>query len=168
MPKLIILMGVSGSGKTVIGTALAKRTSAIFIDGDDLHPQSNIDKMAAGIPLTDDDRLSWLELLASLGHKYQTNNTSCIIACSALKYEYRELLRSGNNDIGFIYLKGSFELIFSRIQQRHHQYMPASLLQSQFDALEEPLATETDVLVVSINRDLNTIINEIENAKWLS
>ncbi|KIA91304.1 gluconate kinase [Pedobacter kyungheensis] len=168
MAGFIILMGVSGSGKTVVGKALAPRIQAEFIDGDNLHSQRNVDKMAAGIPLTDEDRLDWLQLIAKVGREHVAHGTSCIIACSALKKAYRELLRVDNPAISFVYLKGSFDLIHDRIAKRSHQYMPSSLLQSQFDTLEEPQVDEQDVLTVSIDQPIDAIVAEIAQAKLIS
>lgn len=168
MAGFIILMGVSGSGKTVIGKALAPEINAEFIDGDNLHSQRNVDKMAAGIPLTDDDRLDWLQLIAKVGREHVANGTSCIIACSALKKAYRDLLRIDNATIRFVYLKGSFDLIHDRIVKRSHQYMPSSLLKSQFETLEEPQADEQDVITVSIDQSISEIISEIVKANLIS
>ena len=164
MARFIILMGVSGSGKTVIGKALAPKLNAEFIDGDNLHSQRNVDKMAAGIPLTDEDRLDWLNLIAKVGHDHAAHGTTCIIACSALKKKYRDNLRSNNPSMKFIYLKGSYDLIYSRIAKRSHQYMPASLLKSQFDTLEEPQNDEHDVFVVSIDQEISGIVSDVVNA----
>ena len=157
-------MGVSGSGKTVIGKALAPKLNAEFIDGDNLHSQRNVDKMAAGIPLTDEDRLDWLQLIAKVGHDHAEQGTTCIIACSALKRKYRDILRANNPSMGFIYLQGSYDLIYDRISKRAHQYMPSSLLKSQFDTLEEPEADEKDVFIVSIDQNIPEIVNEVANA----
>lgn len=168
MAKFIILMGVSGSGKTAIGKALAPAIHAEFIDGDNLHAQRNVDKMAAGIPLTDADRQDWLELIAKVGHKHVSEGTSCIIACSALKKAYRDLLRKNNDSICFVYLQGSFELIHGRISKRSHQYMPSSLLESQFETLEEPQSDEPDVFVVSIDQEIPQIVEEIAKAEIIS
>lgn len=164
MAKFIILMGVSGSGKTVIGKALAPKLNAEFIDGDNLHSQRNVDKMAAGIPLTDEDRLDWLNLIAKVGHDHAAHGTTCIIACSALKKKYRDILRSNNPSMKFIYLKGSYDLIYSRISKRSHQYMPASLLESQFNTLEEPQNDENDVFVVSIDQEIAAIVDDVVTA----
>lgn len=164
MARFIILMGVSGSGKTVIGKALAPKLNAEFIDGDNLHSQRNVDKMAAGIPLTDEDRLDWLNLIAKVGHDHAAHGTTCIIACSALKKKYRDNLRSNNPSMKFIYLKGSYDLIYSRIAKRSHQYMPASLLKSQFDTLEEPQNDEYDVFVVSIDQEISGIVSDVVHA----
>lgn len=164
MESFIILMGVSGSGKTVIGKALAPKINAEFIDGDNLHSQRNVDKMAAGIALTDADRLDWLHLIAKVGREHAHNGGNCIIACSALKKSYRDLLRADNKSIHFVYLKGSFDLIHDRIVKRSHQYMPSSLLQSQFETLEEPQADEPDVFTVSIDQSISEIVEEIAKA----
>ncbi|MEH3113081.1 gluconokinase [Pedobacter terrae] len=168
MGSFIILMGVSGSGKTVIGKALAPAINAEFIDGDNLHSQRNVDKMAAGIPLTDADRLDWLQLIAKVGGEHSAQGTNCIIACSALKKSYRDLLRAHNNLMHFVYLKGSFDLIHDRIGKRAHQYMPSSLLQSQFETLEEPQADEPDVFTVSIDQSISEIVEEIVKADLIS
>ncbi len=168
MGSFIILMGVSGSGKTVIGKALAPKLNAEFIDGDNLHSQRNVDKMAAGIPLTDADRLDWLQLIAKVGREHAAHETNCIIACSALKKSYRDLLRVDNASMHFIYLKGSFDLIHDRITKRSHQYMPSSLLQSQFETLEEPQADEPDVLTISIDQSIPEIVEEIVKADLIS
>ncbi|WP_316798548.1 gluconokinase [Pedobacter frigidisoli] len=168
MARFIILMGVSGSGKTVVGRALAPAIHAEFIDGDNLHSQRNVDKMAAGIPLTDEDRLDWLKLIAKVGREHAETGANCIIACSALKKAYRDLLRVDNPAIHFVYLEGSFELIHDRISKRSHQYMPSSLLKSQFDTLEKPGSAENDVLTVSIDQPVGKIIDEIIDAKLIS
>jgi len=168
MAGFIILMGVSGSGKTVIGKALAPELNAEFIDGDNLHSQRNVDKMATGIPLTDEDRLDWLQLIAKVGREHVAQSTSCIIACSALKKAYRELLRVDNPNISFVYLRGSFDLIHDRIMKRSHQYMPSSLLKSQFDTLEEPQNDEQDVLTVSIDQPIQAVVAEIAQANLIS
>lgn len=161
-------MGVSGSGKTVIGKALAPKLHAEFIDGDNLHSQRNVDKMAAGIPLTDADRLDWLLLIAKVGREHAAHGTTCIIACSALKKSYRDLLRIDNDSIRFIYLKGGFDLIHDRITKRSHQYMPSSLLQSQFETLEEPQDDEPDVFTVSVDQSIAEIVEEIIKADLIS
>ncbi|KLT65239.1 gluconokinase [Pedobacter sp. BMA] len=168
MARFIILMGVSGSGKTAVGRALAPAVHAEFIDGDNIHSQRNVDKMAAGIPLTDGDRLDWLNLIAKVGRDHAAAGTNCIIACSALKKAYRDLLRVENPTIHFIYLEGTFELIHERISKRSHQYMPSSLLKSQFDTLEKPGLEEEDVLVVSIDQPIDKIITKIVDAKLIA
>lgn len=130
-------MGVSGCGKTTIGKELAKQLGLPFFDADDFHPQSNIDKMKHGFPLNNEDRMPWLILLAD-NIKTWDEEGGAVLACSALKESYRKLLASKSNNIEWIYLKGAFEIIQSRLQQREMHYMKSGLLQSQFEALEEP------------------------------
>jgi carbohydrate kinase (thermoresistant glucokinase family) len=156
-PKVIILMGVSGSGKTSVGKALSDILGLSFHDGDDYHPEANIVKMAASQPLEDDDRLPWLAALHNLIHKHIQEETSLILACSALKRKYRCQLREGNPGIIFVYLHGDFDLIYKRMALRSSHYMQARMLQSQFEALEEP----RNAIVVDINQSLDEIIRDI-------
>ncbi|MGL5385033.1 MAG: gluconokinase [Enterobacterales bacterium] len=156
--KSIILMGVSGSGKSTIGAAVAREIKAKFIDGDDLHPRANIQKMASGQPLNDDDRAPWLQRLNDAAYSLNHKNESGIIVCSALKRRYRDLLRKDNDNMVFIYLKGSFEVILARLQARSGHFMPTELLKSQFDALEEPGADEKDVVCVDIDTDVEGVV----------
>ena len=139
-------MGVSGSGKTTIGQLLSQKTGYEFYDADSFHPQKNIDKMKAGHPLNDEDRWPWLD---NMHHFAATNirTHNIILTCSALKEAYRQRLSKGiENQCRWIFLKGSYEIILERMQQRKEHYMPASLLQSQFDALEIPKdAIEADI-----------------------
>ena len=131
---IVIVMGVSGCGKSTIGQLLAERLGCPFLDADEFHPAGNVTKMAAGMPLTDEDRWPWLKILnAKLkGEKH------AVLACSALKQTYREALSEGLDGCRFVHLRGSIELIRARLEQRRHRYMPASLLESQFAALEPP------------------------------
>ncbi|WPD74414.1 gluconokinase [Dickeya fangzhongdai] len=154
----IILMGVSGSGKSSVGARLAREINAKFIDGDDLHPRANIQKMASGQPLNDDDRAPWLERLNDAAYSLLHKNETGIIVCSALKKRYRDRLREGNDGMVFLYLKGSFEVILQRHQARAGHFMPTGLLQSQFDALEEPGEMETDVITVDINGPMDQVV----------
>ncbi|ACT05109.1 carbohydrate kinase, thermoresistant glucokinase family [Dickeya chrysanthemi Ech1591] len=154
----IILMGVSGSGKSSVGAQLARDINAKFIDGDDLHPKANIQKMVSGQPLNDDDRAPWLERLNDAAYSLHHKNEAGIIVCSALKKRYRDRLRDGNDGMVFLYLKGSFDTILQRHQARAGHFMPTELLQSQFDALEEPDEAETDVITVDINGPMDQVV----------
>ena len=139
---IVIVMGVSGSGKTTIGEALAARLGWRYLDADDYHPASNVAKMASGTPLTDADREPWLDQLNSRLKK----QTDAVLACSALKESYRQRLAAGLPEHRIVHLKGSFELLSRRAAQREHRFMPASLLKSQFETLEPPRgAIEVDV-----------------------
>jgi carbohydrate kinase (thermoresistant glucokinase family) len=131
---IVIVMGVSGAGKSTIGAALARELGWPFIDADDHHPPANVVKMAAGVPLTDADRAPWLEKLNELVRREK----DAVLACSALKQSYRDRLTAGLPVFAFVFLKGSFELISARLAERRHRYMPASLLRSQFETLQPP------------------------------
>src|SRR5262245_16123634 len=135
---IIILMGVSGVGKTTIGQLLARELNWQFYDGDDFHPQANIDKMKSGIPLSDNDRVVWLTALRTLLDGLLQEQRSAVLACSALKRSYRERLQSDKKNVHFVYLKGDYTLIRQRLQQRHGHFMSTDLLASQFATLEEP------------------------------
>ena len=137
-PRRVVLMGVSGCGKSTVGEGLAERLGWRFVEGDSLHPPENIAKMAAGQALDDADRAGWLTTLADLLAQSQANGLGLVISCSALKRSYRERLRAGDPQALFVHLSGSRELIAQRIAQRTHRYMPASLLESQFATLQAP------------------------------
>ncbi|WCG82842.1 gluconokinase [Pectobacterium sp. A5351] len=162
--RSIILMGVSGSGKSSVGAELGRAIQAKFIDGDDLHPRANIQKMASGTPLNDDDRAPWLERLSDVAYSLAHKNEIGIIVCSALKKRYRDRLREGNEKMVFIYLKGSFELVLERHKARAGHFMPTDLLKSQFDALEEPGSDEPDVLKVDINGTREEVVQRCVDA----
>lgn len=148
----IIVMGVSGCGKTTVGKQLAERLGLRFLDADDFHPSANIAKMRAGIPLQDSDRAPWLDVLAQ--QLFMHRKAGVILACSALKQSYRDRLTSRVPEARFLYLKGSFQSILERIKVREH-FMPESLLQSQFATLEEP----ENALVLEISQDPETLVN---------
>lgn len=141
---LYIVMGVSGAGKSVIGAAFARALGVEFVEGDDYHPPENVARMAAGIPLTDDDRLPWLRSLAERIRVAKHAGTGLVVACSALKRSYRNILRdaSGARELQFVFLRGSRALIAERLPARHGHFMPPELLDSQFAALEEPSPDE--------------------------
>jgi len=137
MAMIVVLMGVSGSGKTVVGQALAADLGWPFFDGDDFHPPANVAKMAAGTPLTDADRWPWLDRLAAEMAAVNARGANAVLACSALKQAYRDRLdRAGN--VRVVHLKGDEATIAARLAGRSHRYMPATLLASQFATLEEP------------------------------
>lgn len=137
-----VVMGVAGAGKSTIGAALARALGASFIDGDALHPQANKDRMAAGIPLTDDDRREWLRLIADRLRAAETAGTPLVVACSALKVAYRQVLRDGAPAVRFIYLRGERALLNERLAGRQGHFMPPSLLESQLQTLEPPSPDE--------------------------
>ncbi len=149
-------MGVSGSGKTTIGKELCGRLNWRYYEGDDYHPESNVKKMSNGIPLTDDDRRPWLMKLRSLIEESLNKNENIVLACSALKKSYRNILKI-NEEVRIVYLKGSFELIKERLEQREAHFMKAGMLRSQFDALEEP----KDVHTVKIDKSVPEIVDKI-------
>lgn len=157
MSNTIILMGVSGSGKTTIGQALSTTTGWSFYDGDDYHPLENIEKMSQGIPLNDDDRLIWLETLSELISEKSSSGEDLILACSALKRAYRQKLRSKNRDVLFVFLEGDFDLIWQRMQLRKSHYMKPEMLKSQFAILEPPV----EALNLSIERPVAELVAAI-------
>lgn len=142
---IVVVMGVSGSGKSTVGALLAARLGCEFLEGDSLHPPTNIEKMKQGVPLTDRDRAPWLAAIhARIIESFQ-HRKSLVVACSALKQRYRETLARGVA-IAWVYLKGSEELIRKRLQHRQHHFMTAQLLASQFADLEEPV----DAMIVDV------------------
>jgi carbohydrate kinase (thermoresistant glucokinase family) len=138
----VVVMGVSGCGKSTVGALLAQQLSAEFVEGDSLHPASNVEKMAAGTPLTDADREGWLQTIAAQLGTAHTAGRSLVVSCSALKRAYRDTLRASAPDLRLVYLQGDFDLLGARVAARSGHYMPASLLASQFAALQEPSADE--------------------------
>ncbi len=158
-----ILMGPMGCGKTTIGLLLSEALGCPFYDGDDFHPDENKEKMSAGIPLTDEDRRPWLQRLRNEIRLWLRRDTIAVLACSALKKTYRDILGVDQNEIITIYLKGSRDLLRSRIRARRHPYMAKTLLQSQLDTLEEPggglivdISPSPEVIVETIIGDLET------------
>jgi len=153
---VLVVMGVSGSGKSLVGEGLAQALGLPFFDGDDFHPPENIQKMAASLPLDDRDREGWLIALNRLAREHR--DRGAVIACSALKKAYRELLGTGMGErMRFVHLAGSLELIKSRLQARKGHFMPLDLLQSQFDTLEPP----GDALTVQIDKPPAELVQEI-------
>lgn len=154
-----IVMGVSGSGKTAVGKALAQSLGWDFFDADDFHPPANIAKMARGIPLDDSDRTPWLDSLHELISSSLKADKPAVLACSALKENYRQQLIDGNDGVQIVYLKGSYELIWSRMEKRTEHYMKPHMLKSQFETLEEPANAITVDIALSIEQIVKTIIN---------
>lgn len=155
--RFVIVMGVAGSGKTTVGQALANRLGWDFYDADGFHPIENISKMASGIPLVDEDRVPWLASLRALISASLQQKHPAVLACSALKESYRRELLEGNRDILLVFLKGDYDLIWSRLAARPDHYMKPEMLQSQFDALEEPRG----VLTVDVTESVEEIVEEI-------
>ncbi len=159
---IIIVMGVSGSGKSTVGSRLAGELGWEFYDADDFHNEANRNKMSQGIPLTDDDRASWLASLRELIQGNINSETSIILACSALKETYRTMLKV-NEQVRFIYLKGSYAEIEARLKNRAGHFMPVKLLKSQFETLEEP----ANALTVEATNTLEEIIQLIRKGLTL-
>jgi gluconokinase len=157
LPNGFLVMGVAGSGKTAFGKTLAETLGWDFFDADDYHPPENIAKMAAGIPLNDSDREPWLAMLSSVLDSTLTARRHPILACSALKVSYRKRLLEGKDGIAVIYLKGSYDLIWSRISARTGHYMRPEMLRSQFEILEEP----QNALVLDISQPLGEMVADV-------
>ncbi len=167
MPCALVVMGVSGSGKSTIADELADRLGWTFEDGDRFHPASNVAKMSAGHPLSDEDRWPWLQAIADEIDRVGAAGEYAVIACSALKRAYRDILVHGRNDVRIIYLEGTQELIAERLAQRKAHFMPPGLLASQFKTLEPP-GSEENPITVSIDASVDAIVNDIIRQLGLS
>lgn len=154
-----VIMGVSGSGKSTVGKAIADHFKASFIDGDDLHPRANIIKMKSGIPLDDEDRKPWLERINDVFFSFENRHQSGVVVCSALKKKYRDMLREGNEGLIFVHLYGSKDLIRERMSRRQGHFMKEEMLNSQFAALEFP-DSEADVINVDISGSPEEIVKK--------
>jgi len=152
----LIVMGVSGCGKSTIGKALAVELGWKFYDADDFHPQANVEKMGRGVPLNDDDRAPWLESLRRMIQDSFQRGESGVLACSALKQKYRDVL-AVNSSVRFVYLRGDYETILKRMQARQHFMLP-KMLKSQLDALEEP----KEAIVVNVEKSVEEIIEVVK------
>ncbi|KQQ38142.1 MULTISPECIES: gluconokinase [Rhizobium/Agrobacterium group] len=156
--RAIIVMGVSGAGKSSVAERLAESLNCRFMEGDSLHPQSNVDKMAQGTPLTDEDRWPWLDVIGEKIAEALARSEDLVVTCSALKVVYRERLRSAaGGKLTFVFLKGSQELLSRRMGERKGHFMPTSLLQSQLATLESPEG-EAGVVTVDIDATLDRIV----------
>lgn len=160
-PATVVVMGVSGSGKSTVGAALARRLRVPFVDADTLHPAANIAKMAAGEPLDDDDRYPWLE---RVGDWLAAHRDGGVVSCSALKRAYRDQLRAHCPGVEFLHLSGSAELIGGRLAARTEHFMPLALLRSQLDTLE-PLGTDEAGSTVDIGPDADAIVDAVVRAR---
>jgi len=147
LPLVLVLMGVSGSGKTTVGAMLAGRLRWRFADADDFHSAANVAKMKAGIPLTDADRRPWLAAIAARIDQWRRDGVHGVVTCSALRRAYRDVLIGDRADVRLVHLKGERPLIADRLAARHAHFMPASLLESQFATLEEPAADERAISI---------------------
>ncbi len=159
-PCALVLMGVSGSGKSTIAEALAERIGWRCEDGDKFHPESNVAKMSAGHPLTDEDRWPWLKAIADEIDRLCGKGQRAVVACSALKRAYRDVLVHGRADVRIVFLDGTQELIAARLASRKGHFMPAGLLDSQFRTLQRPVPTEHSV-TVSIDASVDAIVDDI-------
>jgi gluconokinase len=156
MASPVVVMGVSGSGKSTVGAALAQRLRVPFVDGDDLHPPANVAKMTAGQPLNDDDRYPWLE---AIGKWLADHHDGGVMSCSALKRTYRDQLRRHCAAVEFLHLSGSPEVIGKRQASRPGHFMPASLLQSQFATLE-PLEPDEHGIAIDVDQNIDSIVDD--------
>src|SRR3954452_19449626 len=165
-PPIVVVMGVSGSGKTTIGALLAGQLGWLYAEADDFHPRSNVEKMAAGHPLTDEDRWPWLEAIGRWIDERRAAGEPGVVTCSALKRSYRDFLRQGRPEARVVYLEGSRELIASRLVARHGHFFKAEMLDSQFADLQPPEPDE-DVLTVSVEGTPPEIVDRITTALGL-
>ncbi|CAM3660937.1 gluconokinase [Xenorhabdus thuongxuanensis] len=155
---VFVLMGVSGSGKSAVASGVARELGAAFLDGDFLHPRANITKMTQGYALNDGDRRPWLKALNDAIFAMQRTNHISLLVCSALKKSYRDMLRDGNKNLSFLYMKGDFGLIENRLKARKGHFFKPQMLISQFETLEEPTSDEKDVHHIDIKPDLDEVI----------
>ncbi len=158
----VVVMGVSGTGKTSVGEELAEELGCEFVEGDSLHPRRNIEKMESGIPLTDEDRWPWLQAIADLVAVRDLEGTSTVVTCSALKRKYRDILRDAAPTF-FVHLDAPFEVLQARMQERTKHFMPTSLLRSQVDTLEE-LDDDEAGTVVDVSPPFDEVVEEAVNA----
>lgn len=162
-PPILVIMGVSGCGKTTIAALLAAMNGWNFQEGDELHPRANVDKMSRGIPLDDADRMPWLSAIAAVIDRWRAHRQPGVVTCSALKRAYRAIIIGERPSVFLVYLKGSRALIGRRMAARHEHFMPTALLDSQFATLEEPGPDERPI-VVGVGPSPQAIVAEILSA----
>ncbi len=158
---IVIIFGVSGAGKTTVGKLLARKLRWLFLEADDFHPAANVEKMRSGRPLTDEDRWPWLERLREQVKRSLAAGDNAVLACSALKRNYRDCLRV-NSDVTFVFLRGDYALIAEQLRHRRGHFMNAALLRSQFADLEEPTPDE-DVITIELGRTPEKLVEEINS-----
>jgi carbohydrate kinase (thermoresistant glucokinase family) len=164
-PTIVVVMGVSGSGKTTVSALLAAALGCQFQEGDDLHPIENLEKMRGGTPLRDADRMPWLHKIAEEIDGWRARGESGVLTCSALKRSYRDIIIGERSDVRLVYLRGSYDLIRRRMAARHEHFMPAALLDSQFATLQEPRSDEHPIVVDADRRPAEIateIVRQIE------
>ncbi len=163
-PRLVVVMGVSGSGKSSVGERIAKAFQCEFLEGDALHPDANIDKMSAGVPLTDEDRWPWLDVIGQRISQSRAQGRSLIVSCSSLKRVYRDRLRAaGGEKLSFVFLEGPRDVLEARMRERSGHFMPASLLDTQFATLEVPTG-EPGVITIDLTVSLDAIVSQALSA----
>lgn len=151
---VVVVMGVAGCGKTTVGPLLARALGGDYAEGDQFHPPANIAKMSRGEPLSDDDRMPWLVAMAAAIREWRARDRPTVLACSALKQRYRDILSGGSTEVRFLYLRGTEAVIGARLARRRNHFMPPSLLKSQFATLEEP----RDAIVADVTQEPATIV----------
>jgi len=159
-PVVVVMMGVSGSGKSTVAALLAAALGCQFQEGDDLHPRANVEKMRSGTPLTDADRMPWLRKIAEEIDGWRRRGECGVVTCSALKRSYRDIIIGDRHDVALVYMKGSRELIHQRMVARHEHFMPVALLDSQFATLEEPTPNERPI-IADVSGKPADIVHEI-------
>ncbi len=165
-PVIVVVMGVSGSGKTTVAALLAAALGCQFQEGDDLHPRENVEKMHGGTPLTDADRMGWLHKIAEEIHGWRARGESGVLTCSALKRSYRDIIIGSRPGVTLVYLKGSYDLIRWRMLARHEHFMPVALLDSQFATLQEPTPVEHPITVDVSGRPADIAVEIVHQLEY--
>jgi gluconokinase len=165
-PVIVVVMGVSGSGKTTVAALLAAALGCQFQEGDDLHPRENVEKMHGGTPLTDADRMGWLHKIAEEIDGWRARGESGVLTCSALKRSYRDIIIGNRPGVTLVYLKGSYDLIRRRMVARHEHFMPVALLDSQFATLQEPTPVEHPITVDVSGRPADIAVEIVHQLEY--